>query len=74
MLAKMRESLKPDGRILLLEYRLFGPTAKHIKTEHRMSVKQVLAEWQAAGFQLTDLQEFLPSQHLFIFKKGPIAD
>lgn len=70
MLAKMRESLKPDGRIALLEYRLNGDTARHIKTDHRMSVEQVLAEWQPAGFELVDLLEFLPAQHFFIFKKS----
>jgi SAM-dependent methyltransferase len=71
MLAKMLESLKPDGKIALVEYRLLGDTAEHIKVEHRMSVQQVLAEWNPAGFELIDLQEFLPSQHLFIFQKDP---
>lgn len=71
MLAKMRESLKPDGKVALVEYRLLGDTAKHIKLEHRMSVKQVLSEWNPAGFELVDLQESLPSQHLFIFQKDP---
>jgi ubiquinone/menaquinone biosynthesis C-methylase UbiE len=74
MLAKMREALKPDGRVALLEYRLHGETASHIKLEHRMSVEQVLAEWNAAGFELVDLQEFLPSQHFFIFGKDPDRD
>ncbi|GMV91760.1 MAG: hypothetical protein AMXMBFR82_15380 [Candidatus Hydrogenedentota bacterium] len=74
MLARMRESLKPDGKIALVEYRLLGDTAEHIKIEHRMSVKQVLAEWNPAGFELVDLQEFLPSQHLFIFQKDPDRD
>lgn len=71
MLAKMREALKPGGRIALIEYRMLGDTAKHIKTEHRMSVKQVLAEWNPAGFELVDLIEFLPAQHFFIFQKRP---
>lgn len=71
MLAKMHEALKDDGKICLLEYRLLGDTAKHIKIDHRMSVKQVLKEWQAANFELVDLQEFLPHQHLFIFQKRP---
>jgi predicted methyltransferase len=74
MLAKMREALKPDGKVLLLEYRLHGKTAAHIKTDHRMSVVQVLSEWNAAGFELVDLQEFLPSQHLFVFGKDPDRD
>jgi hypothetical protein len=33
-----------------------------------------LAEWNAAGFELVDLQEFLPSQHFFIFGKDPDRD
>jgi len=36
-----------------------------------MSVRQVLAEWNAAGFELVDLMEFLPSQHYFVFRKRP---
>lgn len=71
MLEKMFEALKPDGRIALIEYRLLGDTAAHIKIEHRMSIEQVLAEWQAGGFELVDLLEFLPSQHFFIFNKDP---
>ena len=71
MLAHMLESLKPDGKVALIEYRLLGDTAKHIKEEHRMSVKQVLAEWNEAGFELVDLLEFLPSQHFFIFQRDP---
>lgn len=69
MLAKMRESLKPDGRVALLEYRLEGDSAKHIKIEHRMSPEQVKAEWLPAGFELVVTHEFLPHQHFFVFKK-----
>ncbi|MBI1320551.1 MAG: methyltransferase domain-containing protein [Candidatus Hydrogenedens sp.] len=73
MLEAIRKALKPDGRVALLEYRLQGDTAKHIKEDHRMSVPQVLAEWNPAGFELVDLQEFLPTQHFFIFKRGCIC-
>ena len=68
MLAKMRESLRPAGRIALIEYRLEGTTASHIRPEHRMSVEQVMAEWPAAGFRLVQKLDFLPTQHLFIFE------
>ena len=72
MLAKILESLSPTGKVCLLEYRNEKfRQASHIKTEHRMTVKQVLAEWNAAGFELVDLQEFLPVQHLFIFQRRP---
>lgn len=71
MLARMLESLSPDGKIALLEYRLEDDSGAHIKKAHRMSVKQVLAEWNPAGFELIDLLQFLPSQHYFIFHKRP---
>jgi len=68
MLEKMRASLAPAGRVALLEYRAEDDTGEHIRAGHRMSVRQVIAEWGAAGFQLADLQEFLPSQHLFVLQ------
>ena len=39
-------------------------------SEHRMSVEQVLREWQPAGFRLVGRYEYLPTQHLFIFAKA----
>ncbi|HVR28631.1 MAG TPA: class I SAM-dependent methyltransferase, partial [Thermoanaerobaculia bacterium] len=69
VLAKMREALAPGGRVALVEFRLEGDTARQIKIEHRMSVEQVLAEWEPAGFDLVELWEELPMQHLFIFKR-----
>ncbi len=71
MLAKMREALKPDGRIALLEYRLEGLSAVHIKQDHRMSPEQVLREWEPAGYRLVARHEFLPTQHFFVFEKTP---
>ena len=70
-LAKVREALKPTGRVALVEYRLEGLTALHVREEHRMSTKQVLAEWEPAGFRLVKLHEFLPVQHFFVFEKAP---
>lgn len=67
MLARIRESLAPGGTVTLIEYRLEGDTASHILQEHRMSVEQVLSEWNPAGFELANQIETLPSQHLFIF-------
>ncbi|MGE0158992.1 MAG: class I SAM-dependent methyltransferase [Gemmatimonadales bacterium] len=68
MLAKMRESLAPGGRVALVEYRVEDGTGDDIRAEHRMSVLQVLSEWEAAGFELAELHEFLPTQHLFVLR------
>lgn len=69
MLASMRRALAPEGRVALVEFRLEGDSAAHIKLEHRMSVEQVLAEWQPAGFALAKRVEELPTQHLFLFRR-----
>ncbi|MEA2694316.1 MAG: hypothetical protein QOJ16_3703, partial [Acidobacteriota bacterium] len=72
MLERIRDSLAPGGQVALVEYRQEGETASQIKPAHRMSVAQVLAEWQPAGFELTRRLEVLPSQHLFLFRaKSP---
>jgi len=68
MLAGIRQSLSMDGRVALLEYRVEDGSGDQIKADHTMSVRQVLQEWQAAGFELTALHDFLPSQHLFFFR------
>jgi predicted methyltransferase len=68
MLAAIRRSLKPTGKVALVEYRLEGSSASHIRLEHRMSVEQVLSEWQPAGFRLVKQLDFLPVQHLLILE------
>jgi ubiquinone/menaquinone biosynthesis C-methylase UbiE len=70
MLAKMREALKSSGKVALVEYRLEGPTALHVREEHRMSVDQILAEWEPAGFRLVKRYEFLPTQHFLVLEKA----
>jgi ubiquinone/menaquinone biosynthesis C-methylase UbiE len=68
MLRSMRESLADDGVVALVEFRLEGATAQHIKREHRMARDQVVQEWTAAGFELVERYDKLPSQHLFLFE------
>ena len=68
MLAGIRQALSPGGQVALLEYRVEDGTGDQIKADHRMSVRQVLLEWKAAGFELAELHDFLPSQHLFFFR------
>ena len=68
MLAGIRNALAPGGRVALLEYRAEDGTGDHILADHAMSVRQVLLEWRAAGFELAALHDFLPSQHLFFFR------
>ena len=69
MLRKMRDSLKPDGRLVLLEYRKEDPTVP-IRAEHKMSVEEVRAEVQPEGFRFENNLATLPRQHILIFRKS----
>lgn len=69
MLRHIRESLKPDGRLVLLEYRGEDPSVP-IRPEHKMTVAQVKTELEPEGFGLDKVLESLPRQHILIFKKS----
>lgn len=72
MLDKIRESLKPSGRLVLLEYRKEDPKVP-IRPEHKMSVAEVKTEVEAQGFKLDQVIEKLPRQHIIIFRPTPGA-
>jgi len=67
MLRHLRESLKPGGRMVLLEYRGEDP-AIPIRPEHKMTVAIVKAEVEPEGFRLDRTLEDLPRQHILVFK------
>lgn len=68
MLQKIRASLKPDGRLILLEYRKEDPTIP-IRPEHKMSIVEVKTELEGEGFKLDKVLDTLPRQHVLFFKK-----
>jgi ubiquinone/menaquinone biosynthesis C-methylase UbiE len=68
MLQKMREALKPTGRLVLLEYRAEDPDVP-ILPAHKMTRAQVKLEVEHEGFTLASVNEDLPRQHLFVFTK-----
>jgi ubiquinone/menaquinone biosynthesis C-methylase UbiE len=70
MLQRMREALKPDGRLVLLEYRKEDPNVP-IREEHKMTVKEVKAELEPQGLVLSQAIETLPRQHILILTKAP---
>ena len=69
MLRKIRETLKADGRLVLLEYRAEDPNLPII-AEHKMTVAQVKSELEAEGFVLQPVIETLPRQHILILTKA----
>src|SRR5829696_7522258 len=67
ILGKLLASLKPAGRLVLLEYRKEDP-AIPIRPEHKMSVNEARLELEAEGFQLDRVVGVLPRQHILIFR------
>ena len=68
MLQGIRESLKPGGRLVLLEYRKEDPSVP-IKPEHKMSVDEVKAEVLPEGYAFEKVVDKLPWQHIIFFRK-----
>ncbi|QJD97859.1 class I SAM-dependent methyltransferase [Mucilaginibacter robiniae] len=67
-LQSLRKCLKPEGKILLLEYRGEDPEVP-IKELHKTTVIQVNKEMVANGFKLVEDKEFLPIQHFLVYQK-----
>ncbi|AYA35627.1 class I SAM-dependent methyltransferase [Hymenobacter oligotrophus] len=68
MMRAIKNSLKPGGRVALVEYRAEDPNVP-IKRIHRMSEEQARRELQAVGLQFVENIKALPQQHLLIFKR-----
>ena len=68
MLQRMKEALKPDGRLVLVEYRAEDP-AVPIRPEHKMTKAQVKLEVESEGFKQSRVLDDLPRQHVIIFTK-----
>lgn len=68
MLEGMKKALKPEGQIVLVEYRTEDPEVP-IRPEHKMSKDQILKEMKANGFKPTRSFDELPWQHMMWFGK-----
>jgi cyclopropane fatty-acyl-phospholipid synthase-like methyltransferase len=72
MLAAIRESLKPTGQIVLVEFREEDPKVP-IKPLHKMSKRQIRLELDTNGFQLAREFDGLPWQHMMFFTGGKLT-
>jgi ubiquinone/menaquinone biosynthesis C-methylase UbiE len=70
VLKHIRTALKPDGRLVLVEYKGEDPTIP-ILPSHKMTVAQAKVELEAEGFTLATAISSLPRQHVLIFTKVP---
>jgi ubiquinone/menaquinone biosynthesis C-methylase UbiE len=71
MLDNMRKALKPDGRLVLLEYKKEDPSVP-IRPDHKMSVFEVKTEVEAEGYKIEKVVDTLPRQHIFFFRKAAV--
>ena len=62
------KALKPDGRLVLVEFRLEDPKVP-IKTVHKMSEQQVRREMAPHPLRWVETLNDLPWQHVIVFRK-----
>jgi putative heme-binding domain-containing protein len=70
MLTAVNRDLKPDGRLVIIEFaegHAFGPQDK----AERMTIDQIRAEIEPIGFELDRVLDLLPIQHGLVFTKRP---
>ncbi|MBW4655723.1 MAG: class I SAM-dependent methyltransferase [Kaiparowitsia implicata GSE-PSE-MK54-09C] len=68
MMTNLVSALKSGGRVALVEYRGENPFIL-IKRHHKMTQRQVRREMNAVGLLWQETLEFLPQQHVMIFRK-----
>jgi len=69
MLQSIKNSLKKDGQLLLIEYKGEDPKVA-IRPLHKTTVAQLNKELGANGFKLVYEGKFMPIQHFLIFEKA----
>jgi SAM-dependent methyltransferase len=63
---RLRASLKPGGRIAIIDFRLDSPDGP--PEAARIAPERVIAELKGAGYTLAREHGFLPNQYFLIFK------
>lgn len=66
-LRSVKRALKPDGRLVLIEFRKEDPRVP-IRDEHKMSVREAQRELEAEGLRFERVIDVLPSQHILVFR------
>ena len=66
-LQRLRETFKPEGRLVLLEFRKEDPKIPILEV-HKMSVAEVKQELEAEGFVLDKVIDVLPWQHIIVLR------
>jgi predicted methyltransferase len=70
--AKLRESLKPDGRIAIIEHDGGGRFSFHRIFERRVTRETIVKEMTKAGCSIAESIDFLQEQSFTIFSRTPL--
>jgi SAM-dependent methyltransferase len=68
VLAHIKAALRPQGRLILIEYKGEEPTIP-ILPSHKMTIAQAKLELEGEGFVLAAANSSLPLQHVLTFSK-----
>ena len=72
-LQSLRRALKPDGRLILIEFRKENPNVP-IREEHKMSIAEARTELEAEGYRFDRVVDVLPWQHILVFRQPASAE
>ena len=72
MMRGIVRSLRPGGRVYLVEYRGEDPRIP-IKPLHKMTQRQAIKELEAVGLRWRETKDLLPTQHFMVFEKPASA-
>ena len=65
---KLSESLKPDGRVAIIDFRMDSPDGP--PKDARIAPERVKAELKSAGYELAQEHAFLPNQYFLVFRRA----
>jgi len=68
VLRHLRAALKPDGRLVLIEFRKESAWVP-IREEHKMSVSEARMELEAESYRFDRVIDVLPWQHILVFRR-----
>ena len=66
----VRRGLKPNGRVVVIEYRKEDPTIP-LPPVRKMTVPEVRSELEPLGFRFVESMDFVPTQHIIVFNAAP---
>ena len=68
MMEAIVRALKPDGRVVIIEYRGDDPRVGK-PPHHKMTEAQLIKEMAAVGLRWQETKAFLPQQHFMVFER-----